>query len=380
VFPADEEHKQFVNLPDNGKEEGTNLMLKVQVENGVDDQVVYWKVTEDAKNSKRNDPKIGIKENSKASLNEFDNGVVTGTSKIKNGEATAVLVCGVAGGDIFTVEVGVQQGKYSEKKAKIVVWRKVELTAYEMTGFTHITTHGSEAIMSTYYINDTYVEYVRGTMTAIGAVYCIKYIGLWNHSTKTQRNWLTEQLKTSAEKPTPDEDTKAKGPAGTDQTDARNKIQKKAEAWKKRIYDNMMDGLKNWATDAGILSNAIIALEYCHPKYDSQSPNSDANTSEWSAYPWLTINYDGSNIHPDQRWNQAQSFAYDTRVYILAGINAKRYEVVIAHEIGHITKDQFKRELFGPGDHSASAGLMDTTGSMSNFTNKEITILKGLKS
>jgi hypothetical protein len=51
---------------------------------------------------------------------------------------------------------------------------------------------------------------------------------------------------------------------------------------------------------------------------------------------------------------------------------------VIAHEAGHETKNQFKREQFGGGDHSAAAGLMDPTGSLAAFTAREIEVLKGL--
>jgi hypothetical protein len=63
----------------------------------------------------------------------------------------------------------------------------------------------------------------------------------------------------------------------------------------------------------------------------------------------------------------------------MAGMSAARTEVAVAHEAGHETKNQFKREPFGPGDHSAAAGLMDPTGSLSSFTAREIKILRGIK-
>jgi len=289
------------------------------------------------------------------------------------------------GGDDYKIKAtlyasdGTTVLKTNESKA-FSIWRKVKLEAYEMTGYNHITTHGSEGKMTTkYYTNDTYVRYIRGTMTAITPTYRVKYIGLWNHTASAQRNWTTEQQKTTTETPTADEKTKANGPPGPDQIIARNAIHVKAEAWKNRILNNMMDGLRKWPTDASIPLNSIIALQYFHPKYDSQSPSSDSNTSEWSEYPWLTISYQGNSIHPDQRWNKAQAFAYNTRVFILDGMSAARYEVAIAHEIGHVTKDQFKRDQFGAGDHSATSGLMDTTGSRASFTNDEKKILRGVK-
>ena len=56
-----------------------------------------------------------------------------------------------------------------------------------------------------------------------------------------------------------------------------------------------------------------------------------------------------------------------------------RTQVAVAHEAGHETKNQFKRLVFGRGDHSAVAGLMDPVGSLPNFTAREIEILRGLR-
>jgi len=109
-----------------------NLTLKVSVENPVEGQTIYWKVTADANNSKRNDPKIGLKENDKAALQELKDRVATCTSKVKGGEAAAVLVCGLAGGDVFTVEAGVEEGKYLAS-VKVVNWRKLEYIMWQPT-------------------------------------------------------------------------------------------------------------------------------------------------------------------------------------------------------------------------------------------------------
>jgi hypothetical protein len=124
VFPAGKEHKQYVNLDDNGKDEGANPTLKVCVENPVEGQNIYWKVTADANNSKRTAPKIGLRENDTAPLQELNNRVAVCTSKVKGGEATVILACGVAGGDRFEVEVGVEEGKWLNK-TEIVNWRKL---------------------------------------------------------------------------------------------------------------------------------------------------------------------------------------------------------------------------------------------------------------
>jgi hypothetical protein len=124
IFPATPDHKQYVNLPDNGANEGMNLTLKVKVENGVDGRPMYWKATADPGNSKRNDPKTGLKENDKGALGEFSNGVATCSTKIKDGNATVIMVCGPAGGDTFTVEVGAKEGECLAK-VKVVNWRKL---------------------------------------------------------------------------------------------------------------------------------------------------------------------------------------------------------------------------------------------------------------
>ncbi len=338
-----------------------------------DTAAVFWKAHADCSSSSGDGYKNGCKVKT-----------VTTSGSSELGKAKIYFKPSNVGGDKFKIKATVYAADgttvlKSKESNAFSIWRKVELTAYEMAGFSHVSTHGTESKMNKYYTNDMYVRYIRGTMNAVGATYKVKYVGLWDHSTSAQRSWATEQQKTPAETPTADETSKANGSAGADRTAARAAIQAKATAWKDRIYGNMIGALIHWPTDAGIPPNSIMALEYCHPKYDSQSPSSDAQTSQWAAYPWLRINYRGHNVHPDARWGRAQSFAFQTRVFILAGMTAARYEVVIAHEIGHVTKDQFKRDVFGGGDHSASAGLMDTTGSVASFNPREKKILRGIK-
>lgn len=261
----------------------------------------------------------------------------------------------------------------------LVVWRKIALTAYEMNGKTHVSTHGTTAKMNSYYTNDTYVEYELGTVTAIAANKSVKYIGLWDHGTTAKVTWSTHSAKKPGETPTATETTKANGAAGPDRTAARNNIQTKADTWRDRIINQYNSGLNNWASDAGVAANALVAIEYEHPKYSAAAPNSDSVTNQWSAFPWLRITVEGQSIHPDSRWIRGQGLAYGNRAYITSGMSAARTEVAIAHEAGHETKNQFKRKPFGAGDHSSSAGLMDPTGSLSSFTAGEKKILRGFK-
>ena len=120
------------------------------------------------------------------------------------------------------------------------------------------------------------------------------------------------------------------------------------------------------------------SVEYLHPKFSADAPAADSITSEWAAFPWLRITVMGRSVLPDQRWVNGQGVSYQSRAYVFAGMTAARTEIAVAHEAGHETKNQFKRDLFGPGDHSAAAGLMDPGGSVSSFTAREIKILRGI--
>lgn len=269
---------------------------------------------------------------------------------------------------------------------RLVVWRKISFTAYEMNGQNHVSTHGTNTKMSAYYTNDTYVDYNLGTVTPIPANKSVKYIGLWDHASSAMLDWSTHSAKTPSETPTNQEKTKANGSPGVDRTAARNAIQIKANAWKDRIHNQFLSGMSNWITDAGAPENTIIAIENIHPKYDAAVPNGVSKTNEWSTFPWLQITIVGETIHPDERWKEGQGLAYLKRMFITTGMGNTRTEVAIAHEAGHETNNQFKRRLFGPSsavdpdkDHTSGSGLMDRSGSRSSFTAGEKKILRGFK-
>lgn len=265
----------------------------------------------------------------------------------------------------------------SDKAPKATVWRKIDFNAYEMTGQAHVSTHGTTAVMTGYFTNDTYVKYTLGTVTMIAAAHSVRYIGLWDHGTSAQLNWATHRAKTVAETPTADETTKSN--ATPADAAARTAIQDKADAWRDRINTAYRSGLNNWASDAGVPVNSLVAIEHEHPKYSAAAPNADSVTNEWSAFPWLRITVEGISIHPDRRWINGQGLSYGQRAYITAGMSAARTKVGIAHEAGHESKNQFKRKTFGGGDHSAAAGLMDPVGSLSSFTATEKEVLRGFK-
>jgi hypothetical protein len=246
---------------------------------------------------------------------------------------------------------------------------------FEMTGQNHISTHGKTAKMAAYYVAGTFVKYRLGAVTTLPASVSVRYIGLWNHATLSMRNWATSSAKTPAETPTATETTDANGPAGPPQVAARAAIQVKANAWRTRLIGDYNHGMNNWATDAGVPVNSMVAIEFEHPKYTAGAP--DSVTAEWTAFPWLRITVEGRSIHPDALWIPGQGVAFGNRAYVISGMSAARTEVAIAHEAGHETKNQFKRKDFGVGDHNGAAGLMDPTGSVSNFTPTETNILRG---
>jgi hypothetical protein len=270
-----------------------------------------------------------------------------------------------------------------KETVEVTIWRKVVFNPYEMDGLTHVSQNGTNAIMANFYTADTYVEYELGKSNVIAKANSVQYFGLWEHSTQSQLVWATHSAKTAAETPTPAEEADANGPPGHQQTAARAAIQAKADAWRDRIIAAHDAGDKDWATDANIPIDTIIGVDSDHPKFAANAPDSDSTTREWTAFPWLKITVpDVPNpVKPDERWEYVQGFVYKKRAYIfkLPPNKTARTRVVIAHEVGHATKNQFKREVFGPGDHTAAAGLMDTTGSKSNFTGGEKKILRGHK-
>lgn len=307
-------------------------------------------------------------------------------------KTSALAETGTAGPDLATARIffhpsAVGGNKYkikaalggvNKESAEISVFRKVVFAPFEMQGQTHVSTNGTTALMDNFYKPDTFVIYQLGAVTQVAAAFKVKYIGLWDHATQAQKSWATVQRKLAVETLTADEIAKANGPAGAAQTAVRAAIRAKATAWFDRISADELTCLTNWPTDASVPINAMVSIEDRHPKFSANSPDADALTAEWTGLPWLQITVATRNIHPDTRWQNVQGFAFTSRAYVMAGTSGARARVVVAHEAGHETKNQFKRAPFGVGDHSAAAGLMDPTGSENDFTASEIKILKGI--
>ena len=298
----------------------------------------------------------------------------TGTAAAQGLAAIFFLPSGV-GGNTYKVKAVI--GGLSQESPQTTVFRKVRLEPFEMAGQTDVSTQGTVALIQPFYTADSFVEYELGAVTPVAAAFTVKYIGLWDHATQAQVNWATHQVKTAAETPTAAETAAANGPAGPARVAGLAAVQAKANAWRDRIIGVYDAGIASWAPDAAVPVNSLVSIELEHPKYSADS-GADATTAEWTAFPGLRINVEGRNIHPDARWIRGQGVSVGNRAYVTAGMSAARTQVVVTHEAGHETKNQFKKDVFGPGDHTAGAGLMDPTGSVNAFTPGEKKILRGI--
>jgi hypothetical protein len=316
----------------------------------------------------------------------------------KQGTAKTWFKPSGVGGNKYKVkaEVFASDGTTSlahKETAEVTIWRKVVFSPYEMDGTDHVRKNGTHAIMAGFYTPDIYVEYELGKSNIVPAPFNVKYIGLWDHATQKQLDWAKHSAKTQDEIPEPTDVTDSNGGPGQARDAARKAIQAQAEAWRDRIMSARQDGHDNWAVDAGIPADTIIGIVSDHPKFSANADKKDAETSEWTACPWLKIEIPGvvdpatgKNVilRPDDRWNYVQGYVAPAqrRAYIfdLGPKKEARTRIVIAHEVGHATKLQFERKQFGVGDHTApAAGLMDRTGSKSQFTAAEKDILRGHK-
>jgi outer membrane protein OmpA-like peptidoglycan-associated protein len=122
VRPEKTPHKQFINLTQNDADQGPELKMKVEATGCADGTVVSWIATVGDANSKRNDPLAGLKSPDTGKVVGFADKKSTVDTSVKNGSAECTLVCGLAGGDTYTVEV-----KCSGQSAKVTIesWRRL---------------------------------------------------------------------------------------------------------------------------------------------------------------------------------------------------------------------------------------------------------------
>lgn len=318
------------------------------------------------------------------------------------GKAKVYFLPAGVGGDVFTLKAAVKDSSdavlLSKDADAHTVWRFVEFkNIYEMDGQTHVSRNGSTATISPVY-DPAFVRYTAGAATAIPADKSVKYIGLWGGTGTPQTSWATMQAKLPAETPTATEIADANyagaDPALVGKRDtARAAIKTKAQAWATRIDSAFHAAMPKWVSDAAIPANALVAIQYYHPKYSSAG--GDAQTNEWklggaSVPAWLTVDvfpksggghyYTGKN--PDDLWINWGGLSHGSgRVTVPLGNSDATVKQVVRHEAGHATKSFFKRDVFGASlDHSVSnAGIMYyTTSGGTTFTDREKKILRGI--
>jgi hypothetical protein len=319
------------------------------------------------------------------------------------GRAKAHFKPSGVGGDDFKLKAAVKDSGGTELLAKEsddhTVWRFVDFkNIHEMQGQTHVSTNGSTATISPVFA-PAFVRYTAGSATAIPADKSVKYIGLWGGTATPQKSWATLQAKQADETPTATEIAEATyagaDPAQVAKRDlARAAIKAKAQKWASRIDNAFHADMPSWVSAAAIPENALVAIQYYHPKYSHAG--GDYQTTEWrlggTATPaWLTVDvfaksggghyYTGKD--PDGLWVNWGGLSHGNgRVTVPLGNSAATVKQVVRHEAGHATKSFFKRDVFGPSlDHSASiAGIMYfSTEGGTTFTDREKKILRGIK-
>ena len=122
-----------------------------------------------------------------------------------------------------------------------------------------------------------------------------------------------------------------------------------------------------------------MAIQYYHPKYSRGA--GEYQTNKWDSWVRVTV-YSGlyPNTDPDGIWRAHGGLTHSNGIVsVPSGAIDSRVRTVIAHEVGHVTKQQFKRQDFGPQmDHSLGPGLMDRSASIREFTERELNILRGI--
>ncbi|MDG5814034.1 hypothetical protein QA601_03015 [Chitinispirillales bacterium ANBcel5] len=331
-------------------------------------------------------------------MREFNGGEVKCFTKFVDRESSIVLVCGVAGGDRFTVEVG-SDGEHYPLRLEVETWRKIEFhNVYSMSGETYIdsaTVHSEIApAFEITGADGAYVLYERRAVQVLKSSLTVKYIGLYDASSPSKMakwpdDFSPEKLETSPnqQKPT-DEELNDYAYTGTDaaliakKEAATNAITAKAQLWFNRITTDAITRAQAWFASAGVgTGNSLLAVQYYHPKLSNQG--SDGQTSFYPAGINVNLAAPGSGRtnHGDPNratWENWQGFNLGSTTVVFKNYGTpKRLRTVCRHEIGHATRSAFPRTLFGTGDHS-SEGLMTPTGDSPYFSPIDCSKLRGL--
>jgi len=327
--------------------------------------------------------------------------VVTTDSNDLGRAYMAFLPSGV-GGDTFTLRANLtnigETNILRTATTNVVVWRSAYFDRRRMGGETHIDDHATATSIRPYFetaTRETYMRYdASASVSNLSSAASVKYIGLWTNDTVTgvyqRQDWAA---KLPSENPSAQQWTNAihcldllgNTISSNAQTQAQAAIRILASNWVVRVEREFLAMEDRWVID-NAPADTVIAIQYYHPKY---SPEPDRLTSEWDKSQtdtWLKFPINGTDRHPDDAWGGSFLGTYYApfkkgQITIAKGYGAKT-RCIVAHEVGHATKDIFHRKSFGTGDHSSTAGLMFPTMNTTDpqplqLNQEEVKILKG---
>jgi outer membrane protein OmpA-like peptidoglycan-associated protein len=174
LHASEKELRQYVNVS-GGKREGMEFHLEVEVEGAVDK--VYWKAIAGKGNSKRNDPAPGWIDPASKKPIALSGGMGEWESAVTDGKAKAVFCLGLAGGDEFVIEAGVEKGK-KELEQKVINWRRLW---YQLTHHKDITPPSMATAVKK--LESVFIEFAKdSTVTHSKAPAGKVYVGSHNAS------------------------------------------------------------------------------------------------------------------------------------------------------------------------------------------------------
>jgi outer membrane protein OmpA-like peptidoglycan-associated protein len=174
LHASEKELRQYVNVS-GGKREGMEFHLEVEIEGAVDK--VYWKAIAGKGNSKRNDPAPGWMDSASNKPIALSGGMGEWESAVIDGKAKAVFCLGLAGGDEFVFEAGVEKGK-KELEQKVINWRRLW---YQLTHHKDITPPSMATAVKK--LESVFIEFAKdSTVTHAKAPAGKVYVGSHNAS------------------------------------------------------------------------------------------------------------------------------------------------------------------------------------------------------
>ena len=273
--------------------------------------------------------------------------------------------------------------------SRFEVWRKMDYSnVYTMDGESFVDTATTYDEIAPAFETDAFTLYSRDTVTTLDASLTVKYIGLYK-SGGGMKDWpddlSPEELESSDYelRPTADELADYASDDAAKKAAAKAAIEAKAQLWFNAIVADYGSCIDDWFSDAAVSGgNSILGVRYYHPKLSNQG---DGATNFWPAGIRINLANPGSRRnqpgHPDQAtWREVLGFNQGTTSVIFKNYpDAVALQATCRHEIGHATRNVFKRADFGGGDHSASGLMQATIEGVNTFSNAEVKILRGFK-